>query len=767
MESTVVEMEGVKGLITGINNNMLPTLSTTTTNARKIKFKMIMSSLVYGLKNVNVLGLEKNTKYGEKAGKGIEQIIISQYIDTHSKENNYVVTYSEEYNAIIGWLANIEENGQQKLDLYFNLNPPHKVYKFALYQKFLLLCYGNRFKFRVGLIDFDKVQFLQLMHADKLFVSSNDEISIGFLSNGDLILVILDKISINYKIYKYPFVNNRPTTDTIPQIYDIKIPKNIKEHHIGCLLYQTKLFLFNEYGFTQWNLLTMTFDMEYRYLLGDSLNVNIHNIVINKNQTLLALNISTEVVIFSMKTGMWISRYDGIPIEFVTLEDDSEGLIIRTYCNNETFYKFLDPFHTSDAIDISDSFGNSQNIIITKSNKKISVIENNIWITDGLNKNIFQQMLNITYHNNIYTLPIFKTIQDMLKDINNNKNNDKFPGNHMVQLGGELFQFIIERKTSNLVKLIGIKNSQNNDKLEKNQNNYSLIYFKYDDIYSYRLLNNQDLALITKQGIFIYTVEDSLKLRYFWNNKYWSSRDYQKMLNDEFNDLQTSLPSPNFINIFRMIENRKDKDEEYKALILYIINDPIEFSKFGSEILKVVINEKNDFIIHIIQLIFDKIIELIKKNSADYSYMALISLYLPKLCDHYSHLVTKYIIYTSIPICLSIKNSTNTSLHAYSNNISIEKSIPSNNSYIKRLISFYKSLTHHLKIKEEIISFIIPFPQICKYQDNNYNNWNEILYKPKPILFYNIDTNNFYKWWNFAAIIDFKWKIFEKIYYLI
>ncbi|CAB5134761.1 unnamed protein product [Rhizophagus irregularis] len=78
--------------------------------------------------------------------------------------------------------------------------------------------------------------------------------------------------------------------------------------------------------------------MEYRYLLGDSLNVN--NIVINKNQTLLALNISTEVVIFSMKTGMWISRYDGIPIEFVTLEDDSEGLIIRTYCNNETFTNF-------------------------------------------------------------------------------------------------------------------------------------------------------------------------------------------------------------------------------------------------------------------------------------------------------------------------------------------------------------------------------------------------------------------------------------------
>lgn len=160
MESTVVEMEGVKGLVKGINNNILSTLSTTTTNARKIKFKMIMSSLAHGLKNVNVLGLEKKQNVGEKSGKGIEQIIISQYIDTHSKEDNYVVTYSEEYNAILGWLANVEENGQQQLDVYFNLNPPHKIYKFALYQKFLLLCYGNRFKFRKYFLLLLKIHFM-------------------------------------------------------------------------------------------------------------------------------------------------------------------------------------------------------------------------------------------------------------------------------------------------------------------------------------------------------------------------------------------------------------------------------------------------------------------------------------------------------------------------------------------------------------------------------------------------------------------------------
>ena len=40
-----------------------------------------------------------------------------------------------------------------------------------------------------------------------------------------------------------------------------------------------------------------------------------------------------------------------------------------------------------------------------------------------------------------------------------------------------------------------------------------------------------------------------------------------------------------------------------------------------------------------------------------------------------------------------------------------------------------------------------------------------LIYKPKFILFCNIDSNNFYKWWNFAAIVDFKWKTYGGIYY--
>jgi hypothetical protein len=56
----------------------------------------------------------------------------------------------------------------------------------------------------------------------------------------------------------------------------------------------------------QWNLSTMTFDMQYFF---DYDHLKKHHIVINKSQTLLALNNSNKIEIFSMETGTHISSY--------------------------------------------------------------------------------------------------------------------------------------------------------------------------------------------------------------------------------------------------------------------------------------------------------------------------------------------------------------------------------------------------------------------------------------------------------------------------
>src|SRR5581483_9260064 len=184
--------------------------------------------------------------------------------------------------------------------------------------------------------------------------------------------------------------------------------------------------------------------------------------------------------------------------------------------------------------------------------------------------------------------------------------------------------------------------------------------------------NNQDLALITKYGIFIYTiVEDFIRIRYCFYLYYyvsWNSiqpKSIQGVLDDEFNDSQSSLPLPNFETIL-------NNDVKYKELTQYIINDPVELSKFGSKILRWAICYNRD---DTTQLIFDNLFEFIKiYTQSEQCYndicnlLFLISKELPELCNHQSNfLITKYISQTSIllaPFCSRVKDSENTSLCA-------------------------------------------------------------------------------------------------------
>src|SRR6266542_1482662 len=575
--------------------------------------------------------------------------------------------------------------------------------------------------------------------------------SIGFLPNGDLVIVSL----IDYKIYLYP-LTNKPTGNkpwNYSQTYDIEIPKslNFNDEYIDFLVYSghprkegTKLFIstttkFHEYDsvttINQWdlsNLSKITFDKQYHLSDGYktyNLTKSLSNIVINANQTLLALNIKEVFYVFSMETGIQISRCsdDYVPIEFVTLKDGSEGLMIYKKVNKKSSCKFIDPFLPSDTtIDITDLIVNPRNNYITKSNKKISIVEKYVYVTDGLDDDTFQQMLNkSTYHGNIYTLSIFKTIQKMLVDIINNKIDNKEGFNTMAD--GELYHFKF-RIDSGSFMIIGVKD---NGWMEtRNHDSHRFI-----DIFSYQQLNNQDLALITKRGIFIYTIDkDLLSLRYFWSNEEWNKNwiEYNKkifkgnqvdnnkkifeeiqndnnkihedynnyknlfrnVLNKEFSDSSSSLPPPNFISIFENCYTMTDPQKNdpivvavnlllfikrvdnpinlYKRLLLSIINNPVEFSKFGSEILKIAIEKRNDYIVH---SIFNKIFKLIEDEEVN-SYMTLLPLIiskLPILCDNnrYSNLVIKYFLRTSIlfdPSYISIKNSKNISLHAYSKN---------------------------------------------------------------------------------------------------
>src|ERR1051325_6094707 len=91
----------------------------------------------------------------------------------------------------------------------------------------------------VGLINLsdDKSQIFKLKHAEEI-----GDYEMGFLPNGNLILVSLD----NYKIYSYSLLN-KPTRTTTPwgspQIYDIEVPESVKttkDAPAKCYVCQTK-----------------------------------------------------------------------------------------------------------------------------------------------------------------------------------------------------------------------------------------------------------------------------------------------------------------------------------------------------------------------------------------------------------------------------------------------------------------------------------------------------------------------------------------------
>ncbi|PKY57046.1 hypothetical protein RhiirA4_477838 [Rhizophagus irregularis] len=660
--------------------------------------------------------------------------------------DDYVVTYSIKDKSVLGW--SIEKNGYQP-DVYFKsdkLTIRELELDRSVLSKKILLLYDYVDNFWLIDLNSDRTsndRFLKLKHhVRSLFGCA----AIGFLSNGDLI----QGLSSERKIYKYCFTDK--PKNTVPweysQIIDIEIPESLNGQ-VELAIYRTKLFLniVNNSKMFQFDLLTMNLERKYHEFTLYSED----QITVNKNQTLLAIGSGNDTIsIYSMENGMLIynlfaggkSEYDR-RIKFITLRI-TERLAIC--CQN--YSKLVDPNQVYDEFDISDDFNNTTSVI-TKLNRRIFIDNGIICVTNGIeiDENKLQQLSNKTIsRSSIYTLSTFKIIQSMLNEIIDQD---------------EIKKSSLEAKINNHVLY---KINLNEDGRLEIVTEKSFVCAP-DSTFSIKLLNNQDLVVINVHG----NMESPL---------------VGKILQNEFDNSKHSIPFPTFIMDYRKCygdifpsfaieeyfrRNRRDIVED-------VINDYLVL-KFGIEMLKIAIKERQK---HAIQQIIE--------STQDYSenYMTIISLNLVELCDYYPDFIIKYISSTSIilsPYCIRIGNSKNPLLHSYTNIIYIKESNMDNNVF-KPISANY-----------EVVNFIVPFPQICVYQDDSKNNdhennvakknhdiksiiitilkkmiiglkiimmipksnsiWNEFLYKSKPILFCNIDTSTLEQ----KSISDFNFKL--------
>ncbi|GBC23171.2 hypothetical protein GLOIN_2v1784920 [Rhizophagus irregularis DAOM 181602=DAOM 197198] len=753
----------------------------------------------------------------EKHRRSIDRIFVSQYMDDTSTYNevyssdDYVVTYSKEDKSFLGWSVNTKNNGPQQPDVYFKADQIEdlNLRLGTLLSKKILSLYGYNKHWLIDL-NSDRTnneRFLKLkqpVDCEKNIYQFFSNDAIGFLPN-DLIQVSVR----NRKIYKY-CLKDRPINTVLweySQINDIEIPESLygQVKNLRCTICRTKLFLIVKGCKTtilQFDLLKMNLERQY-IANANSLS---SMVVMNTNQTLLAY----YCFIFSMKNGMLISyeNYGEEPVEFITLKNNSERLVMNCYSN---VHKLIDPYQAYDEIDISNDFNKTS--VITKLNRKIFIDNGNVCVRNGSDENKLQQLSNeVIYRNSIYTSSVFNIIQSMFKEIIDRADIKKVasPDDKIKLKNRDLYEYIL-------------RPNDIYDEISFEHNDIISCCIPFPHILSYKLLNNQDLIIISMEAIEIFALLDKgFKNRYFWKNNDWNDiyKKFEKdrnsiydinfvnehykpligrILKYEFNDSKDSIPLPNFMG--QNTNHRKTIAED-------VISDNLVSSKFGIEMLKIAIKENCD---SVVRPIINNTIESIQNYSVN--SMTFISLNLPKLCDDYPDYIIKYISYTSIilsPFCNNIRNSKNTSIHSYTN-IYIKESHMDKNVF-KAISSIYKWLIQHLRIKEEIqtVSFIVPFPQICVYQDDSKNNDHENHVNenndhenenndPENCDFNNNDyeshasknndhenhetenddyenhdsknndhenhSNHFYNWWNFAAIIDFKWETFGRVYY--
>ncbi|PKB94091.1 hypothetical protein RhiirA5_507725 [Rhizophagus irregularis] len=306
--------------------------------------------------------------------------------------------------------------------------------------------------------------------------------AIGFLPNGDLINVSTD----DRKIYKCCFTDKLKNTDPweCSQINKIEIPKSFDqdEFDFESFTYQTKLFIIFDGCETlilQFDLLEMNLERQYITCVYSPQSMP----VMNKNQMLLAY----YFCIFTMEDGMLIlnENYgcDNRPVEFITLKNNSERLVID--CRPSSL-KLVDPYQTYGEIDIDTSSD-----------------FNDTNITDG---------------NSIYT-STFKIIRSMFEEIIKQTDIRKaaLPNEKKIILKDK-----VKVEDSDLHEFV-LRPNDTYDEISLERNDICEKSLKFSHVLSYKLLKNQDLVLITMKAIEIYSLNENFINRYFWNNNEWNN----------------------------------------------------------------------------------------------------------------------------------------------------------------------------------------------------------------------------------------------------
>ncbi|KAF0562006.1 transient receptor potential cation channel subfamily a member 1-like [Gigaspora margarita] len=583
-----------------------------------------------------------------------------------------------------------------------------------------------------------------------------------------------------------------------------------------------KIMLLDRCGsLTQWNLNTLLFEKQYQLYTNCPTNNSCH-CIFSKNSTLLAVNTDEFIYTYLTDNSMLLSqcKLNNIlsQLEFISIGGEERLLLIFNNGNLEIRNPYDLQYVINDKISVlyDELLNKGMKPDVQKEEFKrlidgkiYYVSDERLWV-QKVSKEQWRKYL-LKDKSKIRGLPIKSVIVEILQ-----KYEHKYDSTDVNQSYiGSLVKWEISNK--NVVNVLLKKNFDSNkwefvDNIDLYNNS-----IEERVIYGYELLHNDDLAMITSLGLFIWSIWNKFKkirLRYYI---YWTrgGRYALKNLQKYENNL---LPAPDFDFITKNCENFRLRTKErcffkelfkerycFKELLEdYIENDDLLTKLYGQDLLKFYLKTKN---YEMVENLYNKIFYKIENNDflERIRFLEIFTFSFIELTQ-YPQILKEFLSYTlfiyttnniediEIDKFVSEQHLQNhiKPLHPFFINLFISNIYKLFFLYLINLLLIlylfikivfffpvYILLLFIFKDPDEFageimwkmnpnktfkyIILIFPLPKFSSY-DSNYNPWKELIF-PSPSIFSKHEFPELYKYWHGEALINFKWNAYGKYYF--
>ncbi|KAF0502925.1 transient receptor potential cation channel subfamily a member 1-like [Gigaspora margarita] len=668
-------------------------------------------------------------------------------------------------------------------------------------EKIFAISDNMHFSISLNRIDPYNFKILEVKSAKEILLNFPDwqnEIDIlSFIDDGNIIMI-------NTKYYKAYIFSSKEKDKNITWVCKSMIElKYFKKIYITP---KGKLILFNDtiYEITMWDIEKLSANT--RILIEWSCTLEF--IEISDDEKLLFVCTKdkktkvTSVLAFSTETEINISSFttSNLVIDRLHLIASKQGeRLLYRYINNSGKYNFnlMDLYNLKYPINVTTKLfekNQNQETYIIKSDKIIYINDGNVLIEELVPDNWVEFLRKDLKDTNSITAPSEKTVDIIIKFIKHeltdgcNVDKEEFEGK-FLKWGLELEDKSVRLTVVNKKRQLDILPS-----FDTNGKNFIL---------HCEVLENDDFITFTRIGVIIWTYNKftGIEMHYFWNDCNYHLEKFDFKSNaylDRLKDWTSEriLPASSYETVYKNLYIKFGESNLFKEFLERNIENEFYLACYGKTLMETFISVKDN---KWVRMLGGKCVDQFmdnKNNNHLISKISLLSIIFENFCDlseNHPALITSTLasIGFVVPSAFVIPNSMSSHLSCYGRYYNLSK------SFFDRLISnlrvhwinfkenyFQKFQERYPLLRDYIVKpvinyyyvgnsstiLVIPLPNFVSYP-KKYNFWKElILPSPNPFTHsIKVDVKNeeFYRYLNGEALLEFKWNTFGRKYYLI